>query len=84
MSTAVAKSPTKRRNSLRDTLLVKPRIMSQTEADAFLTRRIREGAERVGWLKPCARREGKRDSVYYAVEDLRSVEDRVIKGELPD
>lgn len=72
-----------RRNTLRDTVLPRARIMTQTEVDAVLTQVIRKGAVKAGWIAPCARREGGRDSVYYATADVREVEDRVLRGELP-
>ena len=68
----------------RKALFPPPAHMTQSEAIEFLRRQVFEDASSSGWLKPCARKEGRgRDSVFYAFRDVLEVSERIAAGEYP-
>jgi len=68
----------------RKQLFPTPAHMSQSEVIEYLRRQIFEDAMACGWLKPCARKEGRgRDSVFYAFRDVQEVSERIAAGEYP-
>ena len=60
-----------------------PPIMSQSDVDAWLKKQVRVDAEAHGWLSPCARKPGKRASVFYRFDDVERVANRIAEGEYP-
>lgn len=74
-----------RSRSARSWLLPQAQLMRQVECIALLTRTVYEDAVKHGWLAPrCTRATSKgRGTDFFATEDVRAVEDRLLAGEYP-
>lgn len=69
--------------SSRLSFLPPPMVVNQALADRWLGKQVRVDAERAGLLKPCCRKQGKRDSVFYAFKDLLEVGEKMAAGAYP-
>lgn len=71
--------------SARSWLLPQAQLMRQVECMALLTRTVFDDAVRHGWLVArCTRRTPTgRGTDFYATEDVRAVEERILAGEYP-
>lgn len=68
----------------RRQLFPTPAHMTQSEAMEFLRRQVFEDAVEAGWLKPCARKEGRgKDTIFYAFVSVQDVSLRIASGEYP-
>lgn len=67
--------------------VTQPKIVKKSEAIRMLNRVIYQDAVKAGWLKPCAIKPGKNRpnaSIFYRLEDIESVENRILKNEYPE
>lgn len=67
----------------RKQLFPPPAHMAQCEAIDYLRRQVFDDAVKVGWLKPCTRKDGKGSTVFYNFEQVRDVSLRIAAGDYP-